>query len=438
VSDLAWNRIKDVVEKFISRPSPQPPFFGAVTAVSNDGLVVGRAFVPEASYFSVRLLAMRLAEGGRYFVDYLPLGICVAEYTYGPERRRVPLVLSNETVKQMLGDAGGQPGHVHFTNIPLVRRAPVKHDNVALFVGLFRMPYTDIARSVLQLAADVSEEVGGVAFGAGARVAAKLYDRVADIFSLSTVQPRLAFLDGMALSKSGYLLVSGPLPSNVTATDLVVENNQLRLQGDRKGERLEGFDYCLLAIEQCDSLFTPTENKPTNAMLGSLAGLPFHERWRSVSALLAQRKVTEAEEALLTLRAEVIASPDLTEEDRLIAIGGYDVAYAQYEQPLLGRAGGLATRGFRSGTPVTGLKAMAAARREQGDNATGNALDAIALNLQKAQGGNGPHPVEGNSDDVLAEAFLGLRATMATARSQGVRAAMLANALSLGQARGQA
>jgi len=435
VSDLGWDRIKDVVDKFISRPSPQPPFFGAVAAAAGDDLAVGRDFVPEASYFGVRLLAMRLAEGGRYFVDYLPLGVCVAEYTYGPERRRVPLILSSETVKQMLGDAGSQPGHVHFTNMPIVRRAPVKEDNVALFVGLFRMPYTDIARSVLQLAADVSAEVGGAAFSTGARVASKLYDRVADIFSLSTVQPRFAFLDGMVLSKSSYLLVSGPLPPNIAANDLLVEDNQLRLKGDPQGQALDGFDYCLLAIEQRDSLFTPVANKPASSMLSSLAGLPFHERWRAVSALLAQRKAADAEQALLTLRAEVIASPDLTEEDRLIAIGGYDVAYAQYEQPLLGKAGGPVTRGFRSGTPVTGLKAMAAARREQGDKVTGNMLDAIALNLQKAQAGQGP-PVERNSDEVLAEAFLGLRATMATARSQGVRAATLATALSLGQARG--
>ncbi|MGJ5079288.1 hypothetical protein [Bradyrhizobium sp. HKCCYLS3013] len=78
-------------------------------------------FVPESSYFRVRLLAMRLAEGGEYFVDYLPLGVCVAEYTYGPERSHVPLILSNETVKQMPADMGGQPGHV---NLPIVRRAP--------------------------------------------------------------------------------------------------------------------------------------------------------------------------------------------------------------------------------------------------------------------------------------------------------------------------
>src|ERR1700731_1099433 len=138
--DLGWNRVKDLVEKFASRPSPQPPFFGHVSTASEDGFVVGRAFVPEASYFSVRLVDMRLAEGGKYFVNYLPLGICVAEYTYGFERRRAPLVLSNETVRQMLGEAGkNDPGHVQFANMPVVRRAPVKEDNLALFVGLFRM-----------------------------------------------------------------------------------------------------------------------------------------------------------------------------------------------------------------------------------------------------------------------------------------------------------
>jgi hypothetical protein len=81
-----------------------------------------------------------------------------------------------------------------------------------------------------------------------------------------------------------------------------------------------------LAIEQRDSLFASSDGRPASAKLGVLAGLPFHERWRDASSLLAKRKAAEAEEALLTLRAEVIASPDLTEEDRLIAIGGYDVA----------------------------------------------------------------------------------------------------------------
>jgi hypothetical protein len=430
----AWQQFKDVVDNFVSRESPQPPFAGPVTVAADDSLVAGRPFVPESSYFSVKLVEMRLAEGGRYFSDFLPLGICVAEYTYGAERRRVPLVLSNDTVKQMLGDAGGQPGRVHFSNMPIVRRTPVKQDNLALFVGLFRMPYSDIARSVLQLAAEVSEELGGAVVGAGAKVAAKLYDRIADVFSLNTVQPRFAFLNGTTLVDSGYLLVSGSLPSGVKANDLLVKDGRLRLKADVNAALPTGFDYCLLAIEHSDSLFSQAAPKSGGAMLASLAGLPFHQRWREVSSLLAQNKANEADQALLMLRAEVIVSPDLTEEDRLTAIGGYDVAFAQYQDALRAKAG--VDRGpvFRSGIPVAGLRAEVANRKQRGDAVTADALQTIALQLQKGQRLAEQSP-QRDPDDLLADAFSNLHPVMATAHRKGARAAILANALSVGASR---
>jgi hypothetical protein len=430
----AWTTIKDAVDRFISQPSAEPPFTGPVSAVSGDSLAVGRAFVPEASYFSINLVDMRLAEGGKYFVSFLPMGVCVAEYTYGAERRRVPLVLSNEAVKQMLGNAGGQPGQVQFANMPVVRRTPFKQDNLTLFVGLFRMPYDDVARSVLQLAADVSSELGGAAIGAGAKVAAKLYDSVADIFKLKTVQPRFAFLNGMALTNSQYLLVSGSLPNGLQVSDLVVKDSRLRLQRDVNA-RLPAFDYCLLSIEQTDSLFASSDLTSATGMLRTLAGLPFHQRWGVVRSMLAQRKVKEADEALLNLKAEVISSPDLTEEDRLVAVGGYDVAYTHYEQVLVPKteAAAPATRGSRSGTPVVGLKSEAAARKRDGDQPTATALDAIALRLMTKGGGSNASLVK-ESDELLAEAFAGIRPAMVAAHAQGVRASTLASALLIGSA----
>jgi hypothetical protein len=435
MSDDAWVKIKDAVERFISRPSAEPPFVGQVSATPEDGLALGQAFVPEASYFSVQLVDIRLAEGGKYFTEFLPLGVCVAEYSYGAERRRVPLVLSNETVKQMLGDAGGQPGQVQFANVPVIRRAPVKQDNLALFVGLFRMPYDDVARSLLQLAADVSSELGGAAIGAGTRVAAKLYDSVADIFKLRTVQPRFAFLNGMALTSSQYLLVSGSLPKGLRAADLIVKDSRLRLQRNLN-EPLPSFDYCLLAIQHTDSLFASSDAKDPTAMLRTLAGLPFHQRWGIVRSMLAGQKLKEAQEALLSLKAEVVSSPDLTEEDRLVAVGGYDVAYTQYEAVLMPKPDrdAAASRGSRSGTPVTGLKNEANARKQQGDQATATALDEIALRLQTPTSLGSKASSDAGSDELLAEAFLGVRPAMATAHAQGVRASTLAGALLIGSA----
>jgi hypothetical protein len=431
----AWQQFKDVVDNFISRESPQPPFAGPIAVAADDSLVAGQRFVPEASYFSVKLVEMRLAEGGRYFSEFLPLGICVAEYTYGTDRRRVPLVLSNETVRQMLGDAGGQPGRVYFSNMPIVRRTPVKQDNLALFVGLFRMPYSDIARSVLQLAADVSEELGGAVVGAGAKVAAKLYDRIADVFSLNTVQPRFAFLNGTTLVDSGYLLVAGSLPAGVKADDLLVKNGRLRLKADVNAALPAGFDYCLLAIEHCDSLFSQVAPKSGSGMLASLAGLPFHQRWRGVSSLLAQNKASEADQALLMLRSEVIVSPDLTEEDRLTAIGGYDLAFAQYQDILNARtASADRAAAFRSAVPVAGLKAEVASRKQRGDTVTADLLQTIAVQLQKGKR-LGEQSPQKDPDDLLADAFSNLRPVMALAHRKGAQAAILANALSVGASR---
>jgi len=73
---------------------------------------------PEASYFRVKLVEMRLAEGGKYFVDFFAVR-CLRRRIHIRDRTATRSnVLSNETVKQMLGDTGGTVGHVRFTNIP--------------------------------------------------------------------------------------------------------------------------------------------------------------------------------------------------------------------------------------------------------------------------------------------------------------------------------
>jgi hypothetical protein len=391
----------------------------------------------EASYFSVRLVEMRLAEGGKYFSEYLPMGVCVAEYTYGAARRRVPLVLSNETVKAMLGDTGKGLGRVEITDMPVVRRTPVKEDNLALFVGLFRMQYSDIAKSVLQMAADVSSELGGLAVGAGIKMAEKLYDRVSGLFQLNGVQARFAFLDGMALKKSGYVLVSGPLPADIDPADFMVENSRLALRHGAKTKSLDAIDYCLIAIEQRDSLFPSSED--SSAALRALAGLSFHSYWQKVASLLAARKTDEAEQALLILRAEVISSPELTEDDRLLAVAGYDVAYTKFAGPLLTKPGVAVqtTRGFRSATPLTGLKTEAT-KRQKRDPATAAALDAIVRDLQRPAGKDGGGDDLARADAVLAGTLSALRQPLSEARAQGAGAAALAEALAVGTTVGSA
>jgi hypothetical protein len=241
----------------------------------------------------------------------------------------------------------------------------------------------------------------------------------------------------MALKQSGYVLVSGPLPADVDAADFMVENSRLALRRGAKTRSLDAIDYCLIAIEQKDSLFQ--KNEDGGAALRALAGLPIHSYWQKVASLLAARNPDEAEQALLVLRAEVISSPDLTEDDRLLAIAGYDVAYTKFAGPLLAKPGipTQTTRGFRSATPLTGLKTEAA-KRQKRDPATAAALDAIVRDLQRPAGEDGGGDDLARADAVLARTFTALRQPLAEARARGAGAAALADALAVGTTVGSA
>ena len=175
--------------------------------------VTGETFERDASYFSVRVVEMFLAQREKYFVDYLPLGICVAEFTRGAEKQRVPLILNNDLIRTKLGGNGEDPGFVQFKNMYIVRDVPFKADNLSLFIGLFRVPYNDIAKQVLQLAADVTGELGGAALAGGLKIADKIYDGVAGLLKINNVQARFGYMDGNALVKGEYMVVANGAPS---------------------------------------------------------------------------------------------------------------------------------------------------------------------------------------------------------------------------------
>jgi len=56
--------------------------------------------------------------------------------------------------------------------------------------------------------------------------------------------------------------------------------------------------------------------------INPLTQLGFHQRWRDVALSTTKRDFEKAEEQMVSLRADVITSPELAEYDRIIAIGG--------------------------------------------------------------------------------------------------------------------
>jgi hypothetical protein len=395
---LSWTALEETVKNWINHPVPRPFINRVEAAPGVDVVASGKRFVPEASYFGVKLIEMSLAEGGKYFIEFLPLGVCLAEYTIGDQRQRNPTILSNDLIASQIKNAGAKPGYVDLTNMPIVRRAPVKADNLSLFVGLFRMPYNDLAKQVLQIAADLTEQTNlGASIGSGLRVAEKVYDRVAGLFQLNVMSPRFGFANGTALTESGYLLVAGPAANTLTAERLSVVNGKLQVDG----RRAEGFDYCLIAFEHTTTLLPEGDNT-----INSLTTLGFHRRYREISQLLALKNVAKAEEQMPQLRAEVLGSPELTEDDRLVTIAAYDTSYEKLREALIPKmADGPVTRAARSDTPASGLLSEAEIREAAGQVATGNVLKQMAVRLQVPGPTNDP-------DDVFATEAAALRTAL--------------------------
>lgn len=422
----AWDKLKDAlgIDPKVKRYFDERFRDGD----SGNALLTGQAFERDASYFSVRLVEMFLEQREKYFIDYLPLGICIAEFTRGGEKQRVPLVLNNEMIKAKLAGDGEDPGFVQFKNMYVVRDVPFKADNLALFIGLFRVPYNDIAKQVLQLAADVTGELGGAALAGGLKIADKIYDGVAGLLQVNNVQARFGYMDGSALTRGEYLVVANGDSPDLTGGSLSVVENRLQIVNGSTSRRADGFDYCLLALEHAGSLFERGEGS-----IKALASLPFDSLWRDAIRLLALNKAEDANQALLSVRAAVVTSPDLIEEDRLLALAAYNNAFSKFQEQLMPPAPitKSETRGASPAPTVEGLKAEAQIQAKNGQRDVAQVLDLMAVSQQMIAP-EGPLDRDKPELTVIAEAMR-LRKEM---RQKGVTPTLatssrLAEALSL-------
>jgi hypothetical protein len=350
-----WEALTKVVEDWASRKLRRP-FVGYIRSTGGSNAIsTGERFVPEASYFSVRMVEMNLQEGGKFFSSFLPLGVVLSEFSFGSDRQRRPTILSNDEIAAQLKAAGATPGYIEFKNIYAVRRAPMKQDNLSLFVGLFRLPYHDVAQQVLQLAADLTAETKlAPGLSEGLRVAEKVYERVAGLFGLGIVAPLFCYADGSALGQSGYLLVAGAALDTAVANRMAVTDNQLLLDG----QRFSGMDYCLLAVEHTATLL-PTGPDSINP----LTQLGFHRRWQEAAVSITKRNFEQAEEQMLNLRADVIISPELAENDRLIVIAAYETSYEKLVERMTPKG---THRGSSRGSLLSGLEKVGAGRAVTG------------------------------------------------------------------------
>jgi outer membrane lipoprotein SlyB len=285
----------------------------------------GDRFEPEKSYFSVRIVEMRLAEAGRYFTEFVPMCSCFVRFTYGRAERTVPFVLNSETVSKGLGTnvPRNSVSKVTFSNIYILRNVPVKADNAVMYAALCRFKDAGFARGLLNLLSDAAAVVGGPVIGAAVKTGVDLTNRLGALLGADDVDTRFGILTGNALNTSGYRVCAGTPSSTLSVGELAMhEGHLIRREPGQPDASMDDIDYLVIGLEYRATLMD--EN------FGQISILPFHARWEEVRTKLLRNDKGGAGDALRELLVEVAASPDVTEAGRLALITSYQGEFEKW------------------------------------------------------------------------------------------------------------
>jgi hypothetical protein len=295
------------------------------SVAGNGGTVGGEQFLPERSYFSVRVVEMRLAEAGRYFTEFVPMCSCFLRYTYGRSQRNLPFVLGSETLSAGLGKDVPKRGaqRIQFRDVYVVRNVPMKADNLMIYSALCRFADSGFARGLLDLLSDTAGAVGGPAVGAIAHSAVDLTTRLGSLLGATGVETRFGILNGSALDFSGYRIFAGVPSAEFKGDDLAVRDGQLvRRDSNGSNMTIDDADYLVLSLEHRKTL--------VDESFGQISILPFHARWDEVRRKLLLEDAEGAKQVFRRLLVEVAESPDVTEADRFALIASYRSAFDQW------------------------------------------------------------------------------------------------------------
>ena len=342
--------------------------------------VGGEIFAPEASYFSIRIVEMYLQNAGEYFRNFLPMAVTLSEFSRGGQSRALPFFLNNDRLKEALGTAAQGVAPIQMQNVYALRHVPVNADGLSLFCGLFRVAHQDFAAALFDLLAEIGGYLTG---GQGTDVAKMVYGRLGKIVGMEGVEFRFGQLDGSSLDHGcGYRIFAGQPPRASDLEDLAMVAGRLQHRDARGACRaVTEFDYCVIAVERLQS----------RATTGLLTTLPLHQHWVAAIPHLTANRIEDAEATFGRLQSEILLSPDLTEEDRLIAIAIYQKKWADVAASIRPRSGQLRseasggqTRGKAAGLFKMGLTIETEARRAHGSKSAVAFGEMLATELRKS------------------------------------------------------
>jgi hypothetical protein len=191
-------RLQNLLESVMHTPSTTSKSFRIPDGHVLDVDAAGQApaFVPEETYFEIRLSQLHLQYRRENWRQFIPLASLMTQFLYAGERRTVPFVVGPEllaSVPQL-----DKRDEVEFRNIRVVGPYPYAGDDLELFAGLFRVVTGDWAGPVLSLLESVTKAFDLSKLSSFVSVTEPLVSGIEQLLGMRDVELRMAMYRQMA------------------------------------------------------------------------------------------------------------------------------------------------------------------------------------------------------------------------------------------------
>jgi hypothetical protein len=208
-------------------------------------------FVPNETYFEVRLVQMFLRYDREYWRTFIPITSTLVEFSLAGQRRMVPFVIGPQLLQSV--EHVEAQDRIEFTNRRIAGPQPYEGDDVTIFAGLFRMEDQNWAKQALSFAEALAKTFDASRLTSYINVAGPLAEALQTMLGMSDVELRLGVDRSYATTDPGGDVNRAFTPRYevVMAPGEPVEETEFSVKGgslSRNGEDYRDGDFILLEI----------------------------------------------------------------------------------------------------------------------------------------------------------------------------------------------
>lgn len=302
------------------------------------------AIQPNEDYFSIRLCEMHLTYMREYFREFVPMAIAVSDFFYAKEKVSVPFFVGNKMLNNIESYVKGE--YVDFRNTKIAGPIPYLGEDVALFIGLFRLEVSDLAKNLFSLLENIIKPFDLSGFSQYLSIAKSFGGGLPQLLGMKECEFRLGFRDvytdideNVNRFRQNYMVYVNCAENELASDSLWVKDGRLFMGAGKDTIRpVNKYDYCLVKIERLD-----TRN--------DYRSLEFYSLWEQAHSMLMDKAIEKAKFKKVEFQQNINASPDLTDAHKEELIKLFEIKFLTLQDRYLSEE---VTRGQRNGSTTRG------------------------------------------------------------------------------------